>query len=61
MVKFWIGTPGTFKYQADNGNIPSNEKYCLALYVFAYDAFGTLSTDTIASAAHEITFNFADP
>lgn len=61
MVKFWVGTPGTFKYQADNGNIPSSEKYCLALYVIAYDAYGTLTTDTIASCAYEITFNFSDP
>jgi len=61
LVKFWIGTPGTIKYQTDNGQVPSVEKYCLALYVLAYDAKGTLTTDQIASCAYKITYNFADP
>lgn len=59
-VKFWIGMPGLIKYQADNGNIPAVEKFCLALYVIAYDAYGTLTTDTIATCAYELTYNWAD-
>ena len=59
-VKFWIGTPGIVKYQTDNGQIPASEKHCLALYVMAYDAFGTLTGDVIGTCAYEITFNWTD-
>lgn len=58
--KFYLKTPGIVRYQTDNGQIPSIEKYCLALYVFAYDAYGTATTDNIASCAYETTFYWRD-
>lgn len=58
--KFYIKTPGIVRYQTDNGQIPADEKYCLALYVLAYDAKGSLTGDVIASCAYETTFYFRD-
>lgn len=46
-------------YNLDNGYVASFKD--MALCVLAYDAYGTLQTDTLASFAYNIRFYFKDP
>lgn len=55
-LKLWVKTPGVIKYQLDNGQVPADQKYLLALYVIPYDAYGTLTGDNIASVAWQTCF-----
>lgn len=61
MKQFWFPSKGPLKYQTDNGNVPKFQKHCLSLIVCAYDAYGTLTTDTIASCSWSYKFYFKDP
>lgn len=48
-------------YQADNGTIPRDQRNCLALVVIPYDAYGSLTSDNIASCSYVTKFYFKDP
>lgn len=61
MLKIWIPTKGRIKYATDNGLLPTYQKYILSLGIIAYDAFGSILTDNIASFAGVTRFYFKDP
>lgn len=48
-------------YNTDNGLIPRDQRNCLGLMVIPYDAYGTLTTDNIASMSYVTKFYFKDP
>lgn len=48
-------------YQVDNGAVPKYSNNCMSIAVIPYDAFGTLTTDNIASCACITKFYFKDP
>ena len=57
--KLWIPLPKTpYTYGADNS--ASGKKFQLAMYITAYDSFGTLITDTIGEFACAQCFYFKD-
>jgi len=49
------------KYESDGGSVPMGSNNLLFCGVIAYDAFGTLTTDNIASFAGYATLYFKDP
>lgn len=49
------------KYSSDNGQVPKYQRDCYSLVVIAYDAYGTLTTDNIASFTYSTTMYFKDP
>lgn len=49
------------KYQATASQIPRDQQDHLVLAIIAYDAFGTLTTDNIASYACQTAFYYKDP
>lgn len=49
------------QYRTDGGTIPLAQKSCISLFVCAYDAYGTLTTDNIASFSVVYKFYFKDP
>ena len=60
MLNFYVPLKNRkVKYNTDNGVVPSFKD--MALAIVAYDAFGTLQTDIIASFAYNIRFYFKDP
>lgn len=60
-IQLWIPLKKQkIKYRSDSGVLPKNERYCLQAYLYAYDAFGTLVTDNIASYAMHHRFYFVD-
>lgn len=62
LVKIYIPLKSRrIKYQSDGGSIPSYQKNCLSLVVIAYDAFGSIVSDNIASLAYITKFYFKDP
>jgi len=48
------------KFQ-DTGNYPKYQKYTFRLLALAYDAFGTPTSDNIASFAGNVRFYYKDP
>lgn len=61
LLKIWIPTKGKIQYQVDGGAIPKYQSRNLNLVVLAYDTFGSLTTDNIASFAGAYRFYFKDP
>lgn len=59
-LKIWIPLTGKLTYTTDTGNIPKYQKHILQLAIVAYDAFGTLLTDVIASHTTVARFYFKD-
>lgn len=49
------------KYYTDSGNVPSYQGNLIQLGVIAYDAYGSLLTDNIASMSFVTKFYFKDP
>lgn len=49
------------KYITDGGVIPAYQRNLISLVVIPYDAYGTLTTDNIASMAWSYKFYFKDP
>lgn len=49
------------KYQADSGSVPKWQGNYIHFAVIAYDAYGTVSTDNIASFGWQSCFYFKDP
>lgn len=49
------------KYQTDGGAIPSYQGNLINMGIIAYDAYGTLLTDAIASYSYVTKFYFKDP
>lgn len=61
-VSMWIPLKNRkVVYQADAGGLPRDMKNCLSFGIVAYDSFGTLTTDNIASFAYSIKFYYKDP
>ena len=58
-IKFALNRP--VKFNSDAGIIPKLQKDCLVLGVVAYDAYGTLQADNIASLAYVSRVYFKDP
>lgn len=50
----------TVSYRTEGSTEPKLQRDCLTLVVLAYDAFGTLTTDNIASLAYSQRFYFKD-
>lgn len=59
LVKFNVSTNKDLVYKTDGSTVPSGRNN-YALFVFPYDAWGTLNTDNIASFAVTITHRFKD-
>lgn len=45
----------------ETGNTPKYQKYNLRFVALAYDSYGTLTTDTIATMAGNVRFYYKDP
>lgn len=52
---------GKLKYQTDGGNKPKYQKHCFMLAVVAYDAYGTLGSDNIATISYIYRMYYKDP
>lgn len=61
MVKFYLPLKGKLAYTVDNGALPRYQKHILSLVVIAYDAYGSIATDNIASFSYLARFYFKDP
>lgn len=62
LVSMWIPMKNKrIKYESDGGEIPMYSQNIIQVGVLAYDAFGTLTTDNIASFAYTSTMYFKDP
>lgn len=48
-------------YGNDNEDLPTFTRDCISVAILAYDAYGTLTTDTIASFSYLTKFYFKDP
>lgn len=51
----------TITYGTDGGVIPNNQNSILCMGIIAYDSFGSLTTDNIASFSYVTKFYFKDP
>lgn len=61
LLKIWLPIKGKVVYNIDGGNLPKYQKHILSFGVIAYDAFGSIVTDNIASYAVAYRFYFKDP
>lgn len=63
MRKLWIPLrkTGPVKYQTDNGDVAKYQKHNICVAIGAYDAYGSLATDNIASFGYSYRFYFKDP
>lgn len=61
MLNIWIPIKGKIQYAQDTGTLPKYQKHIWSLIVIAYDAFGSLTTDNIASFSLMYRFYFKDP
>lgn len=62
LVKFYIPLNNRkVLYGNDNEDLPTDNKNCISVAIIAYDAYGSLTSDTIASFAYLTKFYFKDP
>lgn len=60
-LKFYIPLRNKYiKYQTDGGSAPTSEKCVYSIGIIAYDAYGSVTTDNIASFAYTVKFYFKD-
>lgn len=59
--KLWIPVKGPIKYQTDNGDVPKYQKHNICVAIGAYDAYGTVVTNDLATFAYTYRFYFKDP
>lgn len=57
----WIPIKRKIKYESNGGTTPKYSNNLISVFVVAYDAYGTLTTDTIGSYACSSVLYFKDP
>lgn len=60
LVEFSIPINKMIRYKTDNGTVPEGAN-CYGLCVIAYDSYGSLLTDNIASFAYSVQHVYKDP
>jgi len=61
LVSMYIPLKGrTITYSTEAGGVPKLQRDCLSLAILPYDAYGSLTTDNIASFAYVTRFYFKD-
>lgn len=60
MFEFSIPVNKVIRYKTDNGTVPEGAN-CYGLAICAYDAYGSLLTDNIASFAYSVQHLYKDP